>query len=83
MNNKGFTLISGEICYPAGMDEITVAAAAIALGVDESTIRARIRRGDMQATRIGARVLVIPASEVERWRAIGKARTGPKPRPAP
>ncbi len=58
--------------------EFTIAEAAQALGITEGAIRKRVRRGEMQARRVGRRVLVIPASEVERWRGVGKLRPGPK-----
>jgi excisionase family DNA binding protein len=57
---------------------MTVSEAAQSLGVAEETIRKRIARGDMQARRVGARVLLIPNTEVERWRVIGKVKPGPK-----
>jgi excisionase family DNA binding protein len=66
--------------YPGVADEMTVTEAATALGVAEETIRKRIQRGDMQARRVGARVLLIPSEEVNRWREIGHAKPGPKPR---
>ena len=59
---------------------MSVREAAVALGMSERAIRNRIERGDMQATRIGARVFVIPRSEVERWQQLGRKRPGPKPR---
>jgi excisionase family DNA binding protein len=63
------------------MAQMSVSEAARALGVAETTIRARIRRGDMQAERIGERVLVIADREVARWKELGKRKPGPKPAP--
>lgn len=65
------------------MNEMTIAEAAKALGMSEVGVRLRIRRGDMRARRMGARLWVIPAEEVERWRKLGKQRPGPKPRAQP
>ena len=81
---------TGNTCYnsdreaPAGYDpgvskEMTITEAATALGVAEETIRKRIQRGDMQARRVGARLLLIPEEEIHRWAQIGKVRPGPKP----
>lgn len=58
------------------MREYTVRDAASALGMSEQAIRARIGRGDMKARRIGARLWLISAREVEKWRKIGKVREG-------
>lgn len=59
---------------------MTVQEAAAYLGVNESTIRYRIQRGDMRAERIGRRVWLIPREEVERQRR-GKWKPGPAPTP--
>jgi excisionase family DNA binding protein len=76
-------LISGAFVYAVLMAQMTVSEAAKALGVDESTIRTRIRRGHMQAERIGERVYVISDREVERWKERGTMKPGPKPAPKP
>jgi excisionase family DNA binding protein len=60
------------------MEYMTVAEAAKALGLSENGIRDRIYRGEMQADRLGPRLFAIPVSEIERWRAIGRVRPGPK-----
>ena len=66
----------------AGMDEeldvYTIEQAAEALGMSVGGIRLRIKRGDMIAQRIGARVLAIPGHEVRRWQEQGKLKPGPK-----
>ena len=62
---------------------MSVQEAAAALGMSERAIRNRIERGDMKATRIGARIFVIPRTEVERWQQLGRQRPGPKPRRPP
>jgi excisionase family DNA binding protein len=57
---------------------MTVHEAAAALGVDPRTIQRRITHGEMAAQRIG-HFYVIRASEIERWKPIGK-RKGGRPR---
>jgi excisionase family DNA binding protein len=61
------------------MDYMTVEEAAAALGLSVRAIRERIRRGDMRADRLGARVWAIPRDEVQKWQAIGRLKPGPKP----
>ena len=58
---------------------MTVGQAAAALGVDSRTIRHRLTRGDMAGERVTNRLWMIPVAEVERWKAIGKMKPGPKP----
>ena len=61
------------------MDELlTVQQAADELGLSRRGVQNRIDRGEMQATRVGARVWVIARAEVERWRALGRQRPGRK-----
>ena len=57
---------------------MTVAEAASELGLDESVVRRRIRLGQMQARRVGARLLLIPREEVQRHKAMGRLKPGPK-----
>lgn len=68
--------------YASGMDEekMTVPEAAAALGVDVSTIRRRLQRGDMRGEHIHRLLWLIPQDEVERWRQIGRQKPGPKPK---
>jgi excisionase family DNA binding protein len=72
--------IHTTVWHRGNMDEYTIAEAAQLLRMSVNGVRLRIRRGDMQARRIGARLLVIPASEVERWKQRGRLKPGPKPR---
>ena len=58
----------------------TVSEAARELDVTPRTIHKRIASGAMKAERFGALVWQIPASEVERWRQLGRQRPGPKPK---
>jgi excisionase family DNA binding protein len=58
---------------------MTIADAAAALGLSTAGVRRRIERGEMQATLISPRLYLISAEEVERWRAMGKLKPGPKP----
>ncbi len=62
----------------------TVAQAARVLGVDPTAVRAALRRGTLGGERVGARVWLIPISEVERRRVqrAGKRKPGPRPRGA-
>jgi excisionase family DNA binding protein len=46
----------------------TTAEAAALLGLSHNTVRSQVRRGVLQATRIGARTVLISADEVERYR---------------
>jgi excisionase family DNA binding protein len=63
------------------MDEfMTVTQAADTLGLAVSTVRTRLEHGVMQGLRVHARLWLIPRSEVERWRQLGKQRPGRKPR---
>ena len=64
---------------------MTLTEAARRLGVDTSTIRHRLRRGDMVGEKVGPRAWLITTEEVERWERIGKLKRGPKPtrRPPP
>lgn len=65
-------------CYGICMDVYTVAAAARELGITEQALRHRIRRGEVRAQRIGARLWVIEKEEVERWRNQGRLKPGRK-----
>jgi excisionase family DNA binding protein len=60
--------------------EYTVQEAAARLGYHPGHVRRLILAGELGARRIGARVLVIPATEVERLARRGRQRPGPKPR---
>ena len=59
---------------------MTVDEVATALSLSVAGVRRRIQRGDMRARRAGARLWLIPRSEVERWQVIGRLKPGPKPR---
>jgi excisionase family DNA binding protein len=60
-------------------DYLTVTQAAAELGLAVSTLRTRLERGVMVGQRVHSRLWLIPRAEVERWRARGKLRPGPKP----
>ena len=60
---------------------LTTAEAARELGLSLTGIHARLRAGIIQGQRVGARGWLIPTSEVERLREMGKLKTGPKPKP--
>jgi excisionase family DNA binding protein len=61
------------------MDYMTVQQAAEALGMSRRGVQERIDRGEMQAERAGARLWLIPITEVERWKSMGRQKPGPKP----
>lgn len=58
---------------------MTIEAAAAALGISASTVRARLQRGVMRGERAGQRMWMIPRDEVERWRSRGRLAPGRKP----
>ncbi|MGE3597360.1 MAG: helix-turn-helix domain-containing protein [Dehalococcoidia bacterium] len=55
-----------------------VPEAAQALGMSVSGVRTRLERGQMQGKRVGPRLWLIPRDEVERWKTLGRQKTGPK-----
>jgi excisionase family DNA binding protein len=57
---------------------MTVTEAAAALGITEQSVRHRIRAGHLRGRRVGARLWLIPRAEVERAKAAGRLRPGPK-----
>lgn len=57
-----------------GMEYMTVTEAAQELGITDRAVRARIKRGDIRAERVGPRLWLIPKDEIEAWRDLGKAR---------
>jgi excisionase family DNA binding protein len=61
------------------MEYVTVAQAAAVLGLTPRAVRNRIERGEMAAERLNARLLLISRDEVERQRARGRQKPGPKP----
>jgi excisionase family DNA binding protein len=60
---------------------LTVSEAATILGLTPRAIERRLKLGIMQGERAGQRVWMIPRSEVERWRSLGRLRPGPRPQP--
>lgn len=62
------------------MEYLTVGQAAMVLDVDMRTLRHRLEKGQMAGERVTNRLWMIPVAEVERWKAIGKMKPGPKPR---
>ena len=59
---------------------MTVAEAARVLGLTRQAVVVRLRRGQMRGVQVHPRLWMIPKSEVERWRVLGKQRPGRKPR---
>ena len=58
---------------------LTTKQAATALGLSLRAVVNRIQAGTLRAQRVGARGLLIPPEEVERFRGVGRLRRGPKP----
>ena len=67
---------------PEVSDMVTVREAARQLGISPLAVQQRIANGEMEAVRITARLLLVPRSEVERWKAVGR-RKGGRPRKEP
>ncbi|MGD9894755.1 MAG: helix-turn-helix domain-containing protein [Dehalococcoidia bacterium] len=61
-------------------DLITVNEAAAELGLASVTVRKRLEAGTMRGQNIGGRIWLIPRAEVERAKAAGPLKRGPKPR---
>ena len=59
---------------------MTLTDAARELGVDPSTLRYRLKRGDMRGEKIGPRAWLIPRDEVARVKTIGRMKPGRKPK---
>lgn len=61
---------------------MTLQEAARSLGLSVNTLYTQVRAGKLRAERLGARVLVVTAAEVERYRAEskGQKKGGPKPK---
>jgi excisionase family DNA binding protein len=57
---------------------MTLTDAARELGVDPSTLRYRLKRGDMQGEKIGPRTWLIPREEVMRAKELGRLKPGRK-----
>jgi excisionase family DNA binding protein len=62
------------------MDYLTVTQAAAALGLSVRGLRFRIAHGQMAAEQVSPRLYLIPRAEVERWKALGRQKPGPKPK---
>lgn len=60
--------------------EITVTEAARMLALAETTVRKRLRLGQMAGRQITTRLWLIDRAEVERWRERGRQSPGRKAR---
>ena len=63
-----------------GLDVLTVAETAEALGLTERGVQHRLRRGTMRGIRVGERLWVIPRDEVDAWRERGRLKPGRPPK---
>lgn len=61
------------------MPYMTMHRAAAVLDISAEAVRLRVLRGVMQANRHNPRRWLIPTTEVERWRVLGKQRSGRRP----
>lgn len=57
---------------------MSVDEAAQAIGISRNALYDRIAAGLVRAERIGSRVWLVPADEVERLKGTGRLKTGPK-----
>lgn len=64
-------------------DLLTVQQAAAELGIEGSVVRRRLIAGALKGERVHSRLWLIPRTEVERAKAAGPLRRGPKPQPRP
>jgi excisionase family DNA binding protein len=64
-------------------DYITISEAAAELGIPPRTLAYRLERGLMRGERVNARLWLVPRSEVEQWRGVGRLRPGRRPNPRP
>ena len=63
-----------------GRDLLTVVEAAHELGLTVRGVQERVRRGLLRGERVSPRLWLIPREEVERAKAQGRLKPGPKPR---
>jgi excisionase family DNA binding protein len=62
-----------------GMNEyMTVTEAAKELGMSVGALRMRLLRGHMRGTHVSPKLWLIPREEVERAKAEGRMKPGPK-----
>lgn len=61
----------------------TVAQVAEELGLSVRGVAHRLERGIMQGQRVNARLWLVPAEEVERWKGRGKLPPGRKANQTP
>ncbi len=62
---------------------MTPAQAAEELGISVRGVQDRLKRGLLHGTNYGGRIWLIDRAEVERAKALGKLKRGPKPREEP
>ena len=58
---------------------VTVAEAAEALDLTVGAVNRRLRLGQMRGHKVNARLWLVPIEELERAKAQGRLRPGPKP----
>jgi excisionase family DNA binding protein len=55
-----------------------VSEAAAELGLTVHAVAKRLREGKMQGEQVHPRLWLIPRAEVDRWKARGRLKPGPK-----
>jgi excisionase family DNA binding protein len=76
----------GTFCYDEGKGVpeerplVTVSEAAAELGLTVHAVTKRLRQGQMHGEQVHPRLWLIPREEVERMKAIGPLKRGPKPK---
>ncbi|HEV2126148.1 MAG TPA: helix-turn-helix domain-containing protein [Chloroflexota bacterium] len=64
-----------------GDDRMTPAQAAEELGISERAVQHRLKVGLMRGDNYGGRIWLIPREEVERAKATGRMKPGPRKKP--
>ena len=61
-------------------DALTTADAARELGISVRALQHRLKTGMLRGDNLGGRLWLIPREEVERAKAAGRLKPGPKPK---
>ncbi len=65
---------------PEDRDLLTVSEAATELGLTPVGVARRLQRGYMRGIKVNPRLWLVEREEVERAKAMGKIKPGPKPK---
>lgn len=69
-----------NVCYTEGMEELTIAQAAVELGLTPRGLRKRIARRGAPVRRVTPRLFLITRADLEQLHAQQPLKRGPKPR---